>query len=263
VRSLLAYLGAFLIWSLGASVAVTLGARLQHPVLGLGATLALAAAFVEGYLLRGPRPSRRRALLRLRPLPAATVRWVAVAVPVVLLTAWTLEQVWTQLVPVPPESFDPFESLTRTPLQRLAIMVLAVALAPVLEEFFFRGLIQRTLERRVGPHAGIAVAAALFAGLHFLPWVFPLHFFLGVTFGYAVRYTGSIWAGVVLHAANNAVAVLGIGERPTAMPTVWATGPTAYWWESLLMLAASLALLAWTARGMRDAGRLRGPARAG
>jgi membrane protease YdiL (CAAX protease family) len=188
---------------------------------------------------------------------------MALAVPAVLLSTWALEQVWTQLVPVPPESFSPFETLTRTPLQRLAITVIAVALAPVLEVFFFRGLIQRSLERRMGPHSGILAAASLFAALHFLPWVFPLHLFLGVAFGYAVRYTGSIWAGVVLHAANNSLAVAGLGSRPTVAPTIWRTGPTAGWWESLLLLAASLVLLGWAARGLRAAGRLRAPARAG
>jgi membrane protease YdiL (CAAX protease family) len=263
VRSLFAYVGVFLVWSVGASATLAIGVAMGWPLLGLAGTVALAAVILEGYLLRGSRPARRRALLRLRPLPPATLRGLGLAGPAMLLTTWSLEQVWTLLVPVPPESFTPFEALTRTPLQRLAITVIAVALAPVMEEFFFRGLIQRTLERRYGPHSGILAAAVLFAALHFLPWVLPLHLFLGVAFGYAVRYTRSIWAGVVLHAANNSLAVAGLGTRPTVSPTIWRTGPTAEWWEGLLLLAASLVLLAWTARGLRAAGRLRAPERAG
>src|SRR5690606_7902692 len=153
-------------------------------------------------------------------------------------------EVYVRLVPVPPESFDPFGPLMATPAGRLAITMLAVGIAPVLEEFFFRGFVQRTLERRYGTAAGIVVTAGIFAAVHVLPWVLPLHFFLGIAFGYMVFATRSIWSGVILHTANNLVAVGGLGVQSgdgVAVATIWQTGPDLHWWWSLGMLARSAA----------------------
>lgn len=254
MRQLLKHLWIFLLWNVLVSLALL---YLPEPV-GVVAALALALALLQGYLLGGPRPRRRQALLRLRPLPRPTIPWTAAAVPVLLFTTWALGEVYTRLVPVPPESFDPFGGMTDTPLGRLSLAVLAVGVAPVLEEFFFRGLIQRTLERRWGAAAGIGGAAALFALVHFLPWVLPLHLFLGLVFGFAVYATRSIWAGVVLHAANNAAAMLGMGLQDDDValpPTVWETGPDREWWLLVGTLLIALLLLARTGRGLWEAGK--------
>lgn len=254
MKQSLKHLWVFLLWNVSASLALL---YLPAPA-GVLVAVALALALLQGYLLGGPRPRRRWALLRLRPLARSTVPWTVTAVPVLLLATWALGEVYTRLVPVPPEVLDPFAGMTDTPLGRLSLAVLAVGIAPVLEEFFFRGLIQRTLERRWGAAAGVGGAAALFAVVHFLPWVLPLHLFLGLAFGFAVYATRSIWAGVVLHAANNAAAMLGMGfrnEQAELPPTVWETGPGAEWWVLLATLLVALLLLARTARGMWEAGR--------
>src|SRR5690606_8159140 len=144
---------------------------------------------VWGYFLRGPNRiarARRMAALRLRPLRGPTLRWTLVAIPIVLLLSWSLGDIYTQIVPVPPETLNPLEPILRRPGGRLTITIFAVAIAPIIEEFFFRGVIQRDLERRHGTIRGILGAGALFALVHLLPWIFPLHFFLGVTFGFAV-----------------------------------------------------------------------------
>lgn len=248
------YVGVFLAWNLAASAAVVFA----PPLVGMPVAVGLAWLVLYGYLLRGPRPPRRWALLRLRPLRGAALRWTLLAVPVVMLASWALGSVYLQLVPVPPESLNPFESMTRTAEGRLALTVLAVGLAPLLEELFFRGLVQRSLELRWGSARGIVGAAALFAAIHLQPWVLPLHLFLGLVFGFAVYATRSIWAGVVLHTANNIAAVVGMGMEPPAdeaISTLWQTGVTTEWWISLGWLLLAILLLTRTARGLLDAGR--------
>lgn len=237
----------FFVWNLLLGLALFLIA----PPGGLLASLLLAWALLYGYLLRAGRKGRRRrwATLRLRPLgPAA--RWTAVAVPVVLVLSWAVGEVYTSLVPVPPESFNPFIGITDTPMGRLSLGVVAVAVAPIVEEFFFRGIIQWRLERMWGAAAGILGAAAIFAFIHLLPWVFPLHFFLGALFGCAVYVTRSIWAGVVLHAANNAAALfsLYLAGEADPRPTVWEAGPDADWWIALAVFLVSLAAALWIGR---------------
>jgi membrane protease YdiL (CAAX protease family) len=251
VLQILKYLVLFLLWSIVGGLSLLIPAPL-----GLLVALPVAGLFLL-YLVRdgSARARRRWATLRLRPIGGAAWLWVALAVPVLLLASWALGEVYTRLVEVPPEDFNPFVHITTTPMGRLSIAVLAIGVAPVLEEFVFRGVVQRTLERRWGTVAGICLSAALFGAVHMLPRVFPLLFFLGVAFGCAVYATRSIWAGVVLHAANNSVAVLGLGaeEARPSPPLLWQSGATAEWWIALAVLALSIAAGVWIARRLRRA----------
>ncbi len=235
-------LGAFFLWNV-ATWGVILGLLLAGQTLvGLAAAALLFAAFLRVYLLRANRPgeTRRWAVLRLRPLGRDAALGTLAAVPVLVALTWSLGEVWTRLVPVPPESFRPFETLTETAEGRLTVILFAMVAAPLVEEFVFRGLVQRPLERRWGPAPAIGFTALLFALVHALPWVLPIHLLLGLAFGFVVYATRSIWAGVLLHAANNSFAALGIGaEAPELPPTVWRTGATAEFWTALAMLVLS------------------------
>ncbi|HEX2092543.1 MAG TPA: type II CAAX endopeptidase family protein [Longimicrobiaceae bacterium] len=253
MRQILQPLAAYLVWYLAMGMALVL-----PPPAGLLVNALLFVWFLHRYVLLGGRPGERRrwAALRLRPLDRASLRAVAVAVPVLFALSWALGEVWTRLVPVPPESFSPFREITGTPYGRLTITLLAVVAAPVMEEFVFRGLVQRHLERRWGPAWAIFSTASLFALLHLLPWVFPLHLLLGLSFGYAVYATRSIWAGVILHAANNSLAVLGLGaEAPELPPTIWKTGPTAEFWTALGALGLASGAAVWVGQRLWRAGR--------
>lgn len=253
MRQVLKHLGVFLLWNLVAGSFLLFA----PPEIGLPIALTLSAGLLWGYLLRpapGSSPRRRWATLRLRPLRGPALGWSLFAVPVVLLLSWALGDVYSRFVAVPPESLNPFEPIMRTPMGRLSICVFAIAVAPIVEEFFFRGLIQRQMERRRGVAAGILIAAAIFAAVHLLPWVFPLHFFLGVAFGFAVYATRSIWTGVILHAANNSAAMLGVvfGAEEMAVNTVWEMGFTPDLWVSVVLLASTIVLGAWTARKLLE-----------
>jgi uncharacterized protein len=251
------HLGVFLAWNLG------IGLLLLYvgPPLGLAGALALSALLLWGYLLRGPAgtsATRRWAALRLRPLSGEVLGWTLAAIPVVLLLSWSVGDLYTRAVPVPVESLNPFEAILATREGRLSIAVFAIAVAPIVEEFVFRGLIQWKLERRLGAVAGILAAAALFALVHALPWVLPLHLFLGTVFGFAVYATRSIWTGVILHAANNTVALVGVvveGGEPPPTGTLWQAGVTADLLGSGAALLFSVAAAFWVARKLWEAGR--------
>lgn len=245
-------LGAFFLWSLLSLAAIMGGVLAGHTLLGLAAAALLFGAFLRVYLLRAGRPgeARRWAALRLRPLGREATLGTLAAVPVLFALAWALGEVWTRLVPVPPETFRPLEALTGTAEGRLAAILFAVVAAPLVEEFVFRGLVQHPLERRWGPAPAIGFTSLLFALVHALPWVLPIHLLLGLAFGFVVYATRSIWAGVLLHGANNSLAALGIGaEAPELPPTVWRTGVTGDFWIALAMLV--LAALAARALGTR------------
>lgn len=264
MKAILKHFGVFLIWYLGSSAIVAVAFLVQPPALPAAAApvlvVLLYGAVLGGYILRPRRETvaRRWATLRIRPLRSGTLRWTLIATPVLLTLSWALQQVYLRLIPVPPESMDPFGAVIDSPSGRLTLAIMAVGIAPILEEFVFRGLIQRSLERRWGPVGGIAGAAALFAAMHVLPWIFPLHFFLGLAFGFAVYASRSIWTGVVLHAANNTVALVGMllaDASPDRVPTLWEGGLDPGWWASLALLLLAGALAGWTGRRLWEAGR--------
>ena len=89
--------------------------------------------------------------------------------------------------------------------QRILIIVLAVSLAPVAEEFIFRFFLYGVVKRYGGRVVGIVASALLFAAVHgHLPSFLPL-FVLGVCLAVAYEWSGSILVPMMMHALFNAV----------------------------------------------------------
>ena len=61
--------------------------------------------------------------------------------------------------------------------------------APIVEELFYRGLLQRSLADRFNEGAVLVFVAAVFAAVHFRPIEFPGLFVFGLMLGWAaLRY---------------------------------------------------------------------------
>ena len=91
--------------------------------------------------------------------------------------------------------------------QRIMIIVFAVAIAPVVEEFLFRFFLYGVLKRYFGRFLGLTVNALLFAAAHtHLPSFVPL-FILGSCFTIAYEWSGSILVSMTMHALFNSVSL--------------------------------------------------------
>ncbi|HKP93703.1 MAG TPA: CPBP family intramembrane glutamic endopeptidase [Chthoniobacterales bacterium] len=89
--------------------------------------------------------------------------------------------------------------------QRILIIVLAVSLAPLAEEFIFRFFMYGVVRRYCGRIIGVLVSALLFAAVHaHLPSFAPL-FVLGSCFAIAYEWSGSILVPMIMHALFNAL----------------------------------------------------------
>lgn len=96
----------------------------------------------------------------------------------------------------------------------LALTTTAGIAAPLVEEIFFRGLLQRALETRLRPWVAIAIASALFGSAHInldlgrgnvgLVLVTGIG---GAVFGIAARHQRRLGIAISAHAAFNAVPV--------------------------------------------------------
>lgn len=98
---------------------------------------------------------------------------------------------------------------TATSLGDLILYLFVISFtAGICEEFFFRGMVLNAYENEVDMKRAVIFSAVLFGIFHFNPQNLLGPITLGLIFGYLVQLTGSIWAGVIAHAANNAVAVI-------------------------------------------------------
>lgn len=87
--------------------------------------------------------------------------------------------------------------------QRILIIVLAVAIAPMAEEFIFRFFLYGVCKRYLGRNAGLLLNALLFAAVHVhLPSFLPL-FILGSCLTLAYEWSGSILVSMTMHALFN------------------------------------------------------------
>ena len=101
--------------------------------------------------------------------------------------------------------------------QRIIIIVMAVAVAPVAEEFMFRFFLYGVLRRYFGRLFGVITNASLFAAVHtHLPSFGPL-FVLGSCFTIAYEWSGSILVPMTMHAIFNAL-TLTLLAFPQALP---------------------------------------------
>ena len=102
------------------------------------------------------------------------------------------------------EIVDLFNS-SRTIEQRVMIIVLAVVVAPISEEFIFRFFIYGVVRRYFGIAIGLVFNALLFAAAHnHLPSAVPL-FVLGSCFTLAYEWSGSILVCMAMHALFNSI----------------------------------------------------------
>ena len=89
------------------------------------------------------------------------------------------------------------------------LVVLIIALIPaIVEETFFRGMMQRFFVDWFGnPWVAIVLTSVIFSGIHMSYYGFLARAMLGVVLGLLYYYGKSIWLNIMAHFLNNAVAV--------------------------------------------------------
>ena len=88
------------------------------------------------------------------------------------------------------------------------LVVVVVVGAPLVEEFMYRGLLQRSVTSTIGAGIGLVATSLWFAVVHFSPVEYPGLFLAGLVFGGCVVSTGRIGPAIVTHAAFNATGLV-------------------------------------------------------
>jgi len=181
----------------------------------LAVDMILRVAVLFGFVLCFRRRGidwRRAFGLRGSP-PAGAIGWGAtlfVAVLPPLWVAFALSSQFCRWVGIREEPQDVSTLLATSGSVAIValITVFAVAIAPVFEEFLFRGFAYPVLKQRWGTCKALVVVSAAFAAIHLhLPSLGPL-FALAVGLGLAYELAGSLLAPITMHVLFNAANVL-------------------------------------------------------
>ena len=117
------------------------------------------------------------------------------------------------------------------------------------EEFFFRGILQISLSRRIGIAWGVGLTAFFFALIHGNPWYFHLYLLLGFYLCWLLWIGKNLWLPIFAHFLNNSWTYGNhLWQKPNLEWSTW-TGTDS------LILTARIIILAFAACRFREVTR--------
>jgi membrane protease YdiL (CAAX protease family) len=217
-----------------AAIAGATGADLDDPppAVDISATILQDGALIASALLFARLAGRPRPwMFGLRPTrPWPAVGWTLLT----WVSFFVFSAIWISALGIEERDELPRElGADESAIALAAVTVLVTVLAPIAEEFFFRGYFFTALRRWKGPWPAAILTGLTFGAIHAgsAPpgYLVPLAAF---GFGLCLLYwrTGSLYPCIVLHALNNSLA-LGVTQDWT-------------WQIPVLMLGANAALAA-------------------
>lgn len=161
---------------------------------------------------------------------AAFLGWMVLAFAVLGL----FSAVWSQLVDIGKQEDLPDElGVDGGLVPLLAAAFLVTVIAPLAEEFFFRGFVFGSLRSWKGPWVGAVITGVIFGAIHLGSAPSALYLPILAVFGFLLCLlywkTGSLYPCIVLHAINNCIAFGGTQDG-------WD-------WQYAALLAGSLGLI--------------------
>jgi hypothetical protein len=165
----------------------------------------------------------------------------------VLIASIVFDAVWAELAGSPHEKVLESLGANQSSLLLALSALLTCVIAPVCEEFLFRGFVFQALRNWRGPWLGALLTGLLFGAFHIgsAPAVdlVPLAA-LGFALCFLYWRTGSLYPCIAAHALNNSIAY-GSQEH-------WR------WWQVIALVLAALALIWLLARSLKRAGVISG-----
>jgi membrane protease YdiL (CAAX protease family) len=223
------------------------------PVWATAVLLGAVLMFVALYVVR-PMQTQRRLAARLRLRSCRRyLPWLTLAAALkllLMLSSLALHQqlaAWRMLPRLPDDPEVVSAEFLGSPFGAFALFLAIAVMAPLIEEFAFRGWMQHELEHTVGLVPAIVFTGVMFSLLHGRIDAIH-HLAFGLFAGWVVWRTGSIWAAVYMHALNNAAAQLITYFTSDSFP-LWERVASGLW--SYALIVGGLALGGFVATGRR------------
>lgn len=90
------------------------------------------------------------------------------------------------------------------------LILVAVIIAPLAEEFLLRGLLYRYVRAARGVLVAMVISSLVWAAAHFIPVLIVAFFIFGMIEAFAAERYKSLYPAIALHALYNGVLVLGL-----------------------------------------------------
>ncbi len=151
-----------------------------------------------------------KTFFRWNPVPAPLLfPSLAVGVSLAVLVD-ELDRLLNLIIPMPEELSGELAKMMQAtgPLDLLLLLLGAVVVAGFVEESIFRGFLQTSLEGHVGATQAVVYSSVAFTAIHFNIYGAIQIFLFGFALGYLAWRTNSIIPAFIVHAANNALAVM-------------------------------------------------------
>ena len=202
-----ALMGALIIGVIGSAAGSSFAD--PSPAVSISATIVQDLSFIGAALLFAnisarPRPEQ----FGLRPTrfwPAGG--WMAVA----FAAFYVFTLIWVAILGVSPDDTKLPDELgvKDSTYALLAVAFLVAVVAPMAEEFFFRGFFYGALRNWKGPWPAAVLTGMVFGAIHLgsaeAAFLLPLGFF-GFSLCLLRERTGSLYPGIALHCMNNSLA---------------------------------------------------------
>jgi membrane protease YdiL (CAAX protease family) len=106
----------------------------------------------------------------------------------------------------------------------MVLIIFAISITPaVCEEALFRGILQRSLQRRMAFPWSIILSGTIFALYHQSPLGLAALVPVGILLGFLYWSFDSIWPGMLCHATYNGLILL-LANNPTCLPSALSDG---------------------------------------
>lgn len=212
----LALLGWFVAFQLSGTVAALLLGALQLPkILGLPIAYSFHAAVGTLLLLRAEGIGLREAWHRATPGSAPrALAWALAFLGIALAANFLVGLLASPLLrgaEAPQGELREMIATLHNPLAIGLVLATLAGLAPLFEEWVFRGVLLPWLAPRLGARHGqrlgwglaILISGLGFGAIHLQPTGLPSLAALGVVLGWAFYRTGNLWTAVAVHACWN------------------------------------------------------------
>ena len=181
---------------------------------------------------------------RLNPIEALSLKrvkpavWLAIvfSIPSGYLTALGVFRIVNVIIPAPQQLLERFsEDLIPKSMPAWQLLLYIAVLPAICEELAFRGILLSGLRRKLRPAALVVGIGLIFGLFHVTLYRIAPTAALGMILTAIALMTGSVFPGMLLHAGNNALGVLG-GD--------WFS-PEMLLWSHYAAAAAIFALSLW------------------
>ncbi len=160
----------------------------------------------------GMRRVRPKAVLGMPPVEwAPTAIAVGSALAVIFVSALAYEALRQALhLPLKTNADVLLEQAKYEPYTVIAILLVAVLVAPICEETFFRGFVFPGLARALPIWGAVVTSALLFGLAHADLGSFVVLVAIGIVLAVVRWRTDSLWPGVIVHTLNNTISFVSI-----------------------------------------------------